>query len=134
MLVGPDPTAKRGKVVQLTQLGLQAQEIYFELTRKIEEEWGNRFGKTKIGKMRSALETLFEVAGEGGRAMSAGLIPPPGVMRAGAPTASLGQQTVGATALQRMKDMVAQTEEFVRDPAGSLPHFPLWDMNRGFGP
>ena len=21
-----------------------------------------------------------------------------------------------------------------RDPAGTLPHYPLWDMNRGFGP
>jgi hypothetical protein len=33
-----------------------------------------------------------------------------------------------------MRDLVAQTEEFVRDPAGTLPHYPLWDMNRGFGP
>jgi len=24
--------------------------------------------------------------------------------------------------------------DFVRDPAGTLPHYPLWDMNRGFGP
>jgi hypothetical protein len=27
-----------------------------------------------------------------------------------------------------------QTETFVCDPAGTLPHYPLWDMNRGFGP
>jgi len=34
----------------------------------------------------------------------------------------------------RMRDLVAQTEEFMRDPAAALPHYPLWDMNRGFGP
>jgi hypothetical protein len=30
--------------------------------------------------------------------------------------------------------MAKQTEAFLRDPAGTLPHYPLWDMNRGFGP
>ena len=35
---------------------------------------------------------------------------------------------------RRMLDAVAQTRAFVDDPAGSLPHYPLWDMNRGFGP
>jgi hypothetical protein len=33
-----------------------------------------------------------------------------------------------------MRDLVNQTEAFVRDPLGTLPHYPLWDMNRGFGP
>jgi mono/diheme cytochrome c family protein len=32
-----------------------------------------------------------------------------------------------------MRDLVAQTKAFVRDPAGTLPHYPLRDMNRGFG-
>jgi hypothetical protein len=30
--------------------------------------------------------------------------------------------------------VVAQSEAFVSDPANTLPHYPLWDMNRGFGP
>jgi hypothetical protein len=33
-----------------------------------------------------------------------------------------------------MRDMVEQTAAFVGDPANALPYFPLWDMNRGFGP
>ena len=35
---------------------------------------------------------------------------------------------------ERARDLVAQSEAFVRDPLGALPHFPLWDMNRGYGP
>jgi hypothetical protein len=46
----------------------------------------------------------------------------------------LGRRDVGAAALQRMRDLVAQTEMFIRDPVGTLPHYPAWDMNRGFGP
>jgi hypothetical protein len=41
---------------------------------------------------------------------------------------------IGPAARQRKRDLVIQTEAFVRDPAGALPHYPLWDMNRGFGP
>jgi hypothetical protein len=37
-------------------------------------------------------------------------------------------------AKQRMRDRVAQTALFIQDPIGSLPHYSLWDMNRGFGP
>ncbi len=36
-------------------------------------------------------------------------------------------------ARRRMRDLVAQTEMVQRHPAASLPHYPLWDMNRGFG-
>jgi hypothetical protein len=46
----------------------------------------------------------------------------------------LGRVDVGPAARQRKRDLVIQTEAFVRDPAGTLPHYPLWDMNRGFGP
>jgi hypothetical protein len=54
--------------------------------------------------------------------------------RAGDMAPALGRRDLGPAARQRMRDLVAQTEAFVRDPAGALPHFPLWDMNRGFGP
>jgi hypothetical protein len=33
-----------------------------------------------------------------------------------------------------MRDLVAQTEAFQRDPINALPYYPLWDPNRGFGP
>ena len=54
--------------------------------------------------------------------------------RAGDQTPALGRRNVGPAARQRMRDLVAQTEAFVRDPAGTLPHHPSWHMNRGFGP
>jgi hypothetical protein len=27
----------------------------------------------------------------------------------------------------RKRDLAFQTQAFVRDPAGALPHYPLWD-------
>jgi hypothetical protein len=62
------------------------------------------------------------------------LIPPKGAVRAGDSAPALGRREVGVAARQRMRDLVAQTDGFVRDPERSLPHYPLWDMNRGFGP
>jgi hypothetical protein len=35
---------------------------------------------------------------------------------------------------KRTREMAAQTAVFIEDPTANLPHFPLWDMNRGFGP
>ena len=66
--------------------------------------------------------------------LSDGLKPPPGTTRAGAQTPALGRLDIGSAARQRKRDLVIQTEAFMRDPAGTLPHYPLWDMNRGFGP
>jgi hypothetical protein len=45
-------------------------------------------------------------------------------VRAGDLAPALGRGDVGAEAQQRMRDLVAQTEAFVRNPAGSLPHYP----------
>jgi len=59
---------------------------------------------------------------------------PPGTVRAGEIAPALGRQLVGSAARQRAHDIVAQNEAFVADPAAALPHYPLWDMNRGFGP
>ena len=72
--------------------------------------------------------------GIAGPLLSEGLVPPQGTVRAGDQTPALGRGNVGAAARQRIRDLVVQTEAFVRDPAGTLPHYPLWDMNRGFGP
>ncbi|HUA84019.1 MAG TPA: hypothetical protein VMB85_09180 [Bryobacteraceae bacterium] len=47
---------------------------------------------------------------------------------------ALGRRDIGAAARKRVRDLAAQTELFLGDPAGTLPHYPLWDMNRGFGP
>jgi hypothetical protein len=49
-------------------------------------------------------------------------------------SSSSGSSKMGAAARQRRRDIMAQAEAFLRDPASSLPHYPLWDINRGFGP
>jgi DNA-binding MarR family transcriptional regulator len=132
--IEPDPTARRGKVVRLTPLGLKAQQTYFQVVGEIEKRWGERFGTRKTQRIRESLEGLFEQQ-EGGRAvLSKGLIPPPGVVRAGIQAPALGRGDVGVAARKRARELVIQTEAFLSDPSGALPHYPLWDMNRGFGP
>lgn len=134
VIVTPDPTAKRGKVVCLSQRGLMAQQTYHRLVAEIERRWEEKFGKQEINALRRALETLFDRHNESGPLLSEGLTPPEGTVRAGDEAPALGRREPGPAALQRARDLVAQTQLFVSDPAGSLPHFPLWDMNRGFGP
>jgi hypothetical protein len=134
VVVMPDPTAKRGKVVCLSPRGLRAQQTYYRLVGEIEKRWEERFGKEEIGRLREALQTLFDRHNEGGPLLSEGLAPPEGTVRAGDQAPALGRREAGPAALQRMRDLMAQTELFVSDPEGSLPHYPVWDMNRGFGP
>jgi|HubBroStandDraft_1064217.scaffolds.fasta_scaffold40545_1 hypothetical protein len=134
VLVAPDPTTGRGKVVRLSARGLRAQQTYHRLIWEIEKHWGKRFGEEAVGAVRESLQILFDRQSGGAPLLSEGLVPPRGTVRAGDQTPSLGRRDVGAAARQRMRDLVAQTEAFVGDPAGRLPHYPSWDMNRGFGP
>jgi hypothetical protein len=127
VIVTADPAAKRGKVVRLSERGLKAQERYRRLIVEIEERWEKRYGKEVMRHLRESLQAVFERLPEG-------LVPPPGTQRAGELTPALGRKDIGVAARQRMRDMVMQTEAFVRNPAAALPHYPLWDMNRGFGP
>lgn len=141
--VVPDRKASRGKFVRLTPRGKQSEQAYHQLTPEIEKRWRKRFGDDAVSGLRESLRELFE-----GRAiqecakqseseispMSQGLVPPAGVARSGAAIPALGRRKIASAAQQRVRDLVAQTEMFVRDPAGTLPHYPLWDMNRGFGP
>jgi len=126
VVVALDPAAKRGKVVRLSARGLQAQQAYHRLLGDIKQRWEERFGKAAVGQLREALQGLFN-------RLSEGMVPPRGTVRAGDQAPALGRRDVGSAARQRMRDLVAQTEAFVRDPAGTLPHHPAWDMNRGFG-
>jgi hypothetical protein len=134
VVLEPDPDAKRGKVVRLSPLGLRAQETYHRLNPEIEKRWQARFGAETIRGLRDALLGLFDPENENGPLLSEGLIAPEGTARAGDQTPALGRSVVGTAALQRTRDLAAQTQAFIRDPAGTLPHYPLWDMNRGFGP
>jgi hypothetical protein len=132
--IEPDPTARRGKVARLTPLGLRAQRNYHELVREIEDRWRARFGEERIRSIRECIENLFVARGAERLLLAEGLVPAEGTVRAGNQAPALGRRDVGPAARQRMRDLVAQTEMFIRDPVNALPHYPLWDMNRGFGP
>jgi hypothetical protein len=129
VVVSAEKAGRRGKVARLSPRGLRVQQNYRRLEREIEARWEQRFGGA-AGRVREALLALFETPG----GMAEGLTPPAGTVRAGDQAPALGRRDVGPAARQRMRDLVAQTQEFASDPARALPHFPAWDMNRGFGP
>jgi hypothetical protein len=120
--------------VRLSPGGLEVQQKYHMHTEAIELDWQDRYGKRAVGNLRKALEAIREQRDGDRLRLSAGLVPPAGVARAGVAKSGLGRLEVDATARKRCRDLVAQSDAFVRDPLGTLPHFPLWDMNRGFGP
>jgi hypothetical protein len=122
-----------GKVISLSPRGLDAQESYHRLTKEIEHTWEKNFASAAIATLRESLLQLFREDQNGKSLLSEGLLPPPHVVRSGIALPALGRLVVRAAARKRMRDMLAQTEAFVSDPS-SLPHYPLWDMNRGFGP
>lgn len=133
--VEPDPKAKRGKAARLTPLGLKVQRKYHKLVREIEDRWEARFGEDNIRSIRNCLESLFAARSiEGEQLLGEGMVPAEGTVRAGELAPALGRRDVGSAARQRIRDLVAQTQGFIRDPANTLPHYPLWDINRGFGP
>ena len=134
VVVTPDPSAKRGKVVSLSAQGVQAKKAYEELNERIERGWELRFGTQTIQLLRESLLTFFEPDASGRARISQGLIPSPGTARAGHPIPSLGRREVAAAAKQRARDKFAQSRSFVDDPWNTLPHYPVWDMNRGYGP
>jgi hypothetical protein len=128
IIVETDPARGRGKFVRLSEAGITARQEYYRRTRAVEEKWKKRF-PAATNESRESLTTLLKSGG-----LSDALKPPPGTTRAGAQTPALGRVDIGPAARQRRRDLLLQTEAFVRDPAGTLPHYPLWDINRGFGP
>jgi hypothetical protein len=134
IVVETDPSAKRGKAIGLSPRGMAAQGVYRQLTAEIEKRWQVRFGMRQIENLRESLLALLNAKKADHPLLSEGLIPPPGTVRAGEQIPALGRRDVGVAARQRARDLATQTEQFVRDPSGALPHYPLWDMNRGFGP
>lgn len=130
----PDEQHRRGKLLRLTPRGLRAAHDYPRLVARIEARWEAQYGRDQTTRLRQALEALFASSEDGSAPLAAALIAPPGTARAGEPVPSLGRRDLGPAARQRMRDLLAQTETFLRDPANTLPHYPLWDMNRGYGP
>ena len=125
---------RRGKLVRLSPLGLLARENYYNITSAVEKRWETHFGKQKTRRLRKSLSDLFVPRGGERLLIAEGFIPPEGTVRSGTEAPALGRPDVGAAAKQRMRARMAQTALFIRDPVGALPHYPLWDMNRGFGP
>ena len=134
IVVEPAAGAKRGKLVRLSLSGIRAKEKYFELTDALEKGWKERFGAGQIRQVRESLRELFVPRMRDRLLIAGGLIPAPGTVRSGVELPALGRRAIGPAARQRMRDMAAQSAMFQKDPAGTLPHYPLWDMNRGFGP
>jgi DNA-binding MarR family transcriptional regulator len=134
VLIEPDPARRVGKVIRLNERGRKAQAEYYRLMEQLEKAWEERLGRETVAALRGALESLFNQVEDGQPLLSAGLVPLPGVPRAGGEIPALGRKTIGPAARRRIRDLVAQTKAFVIDPANALPHYPLWDMNRGFGP
>jgi DNA-binding MarR family transcriptional regulator len=134
VVVESAPPPRRGKLVRLSPLGLLARKNYYNLTSAVEKRWEAHFGKQKMRRLRESMSDLF-VPRVGERLLIAeGFVPPEATVRSGTEAPALGRRDVGPAAKQRMRDRVAQTALFIRDPVGALPHYPLWDMNRGFGP
>jgi hypothetical protein len=134
VVVESDPSGRRGKVAKLSPAGLKAQKAYYQLTSEIAKEWEGRFGAAKVRGLRSALEAVLSLQKDGRSVIGHGMVPPEGVIRAGSVAPALGRRDPGVAARERGRDSVGQTKLFVTDPEGSLPHYPMWDMNRGFGP
>ena len=83
VLVEPAPAGTRGKVVRLSPRGLEAQQKYHMLVEAIELEWQDQYGKREVGSLRKALEAIREQRDGDRSRLSAGLVPPVGVVRAG---------------------------------------------------
>jgi DNA-binding MarR family transcriptional regulator len=58
LVVQPERTGSRAKVVRLTPKGREAQDAYRQLPGVIEERWRARFGKETVGALRALLERL----------------------------------------------------------------------------
>ncbi|HVU35971.1 MAG TPA: hypothetical protein VHE61_21195 [Opitutaceae bacterium] len=127
-------TGRRERVARLSPAGLLAQHEYARLTREVEERWGRRIGVVPVRAVRSALESLFAARRGTCAKLAEGFIPPIGTVRAGYERPALARRRIAPAGRQRSRDLAVQTQAFIGNPAGTLPHFPVWDPNRGFGP
>lgn len=134
VLLEYDASGRRRKVIRLSSLGLRAQQEYYRLSDSIERDWEKRFGTAEVRALRSCLEDLLVKKKGDQSVLALGLAPPPGIARSGTLVPALGRRDVGAAARQRARDVIEQNKRFLENPEQSLPHYPKWDMNRGFGP
>ena len=123
-----DPT-RRGKTLRLTAKGKEAQDAHATTMDAVEAQLGSDSQRASRA-MRALLACTFD----GDLAIRVALTPSAGVRRSGAPSPALGRKVTASAARARNRQLVAQTESFLANPFGALPHYPVWDGNRGFGP
>ncbi len=63
VLVAPDPSATRGKVVSLSAKGIKAQENYRRVLAETETRWRQRFGAKELSRLRAPLEVIVGPCG-----------------------------------------------------------------------
>jgi len=96
----------RRKLVRLTSTGLSAQIACRQRLGAVELSFQSRIGKGRLDDLRESLQTLRDRRDGEQPVLGQGLIPHPGGWRAN-------------------KLYLAQTLAMVRDPAGTLPHYPM---------
>jgi hypothetical protein len=134
VVVEANRSGKRGKTVRLSPRGLQAKDNYYRIAAAIEQDFKAKYGADVIRALRASLENLLKEKKGNEFLVSEALFPPKGISRAGEAAPALGRRDLGVAALQRTRDLAEQTRIFIENPAESLPHYPAWDFNRGFGP
>lgn len=103
----------KDKLVRLTAKGTKAQKQYAADLAGIEKRWAKSFGKQTLSSVRVGLESLDEVGKTGKSRLAEGIEPKSGAWRTD-------------------KRYVRQTEAFLADPRGSLPHYPFISHRGGF--
>ncbi len=91
VVIEPDPSASRGKLVRLTPKGQKAQVKYRRILAVTEDRWTERFGEVAIGDLRESLERLVGDEPDGQKSLLLqGLSPTPtgGGHRSAGPTRS----------------------------------------------
>ena len=136
---GKDP-ATRLKSVKLTADGARAQAKYHQVVRGAEQRLG-----PVATVLREAAASVLTSTNGGHLRVVEGLRPSEGTSRSGAVRPPLGirppwerppgsKPYVGGAQDNRLKELTEQTTALVAEPLTYLPHYPVWDQNRGFGP
>ncbi len=120
-------STRRGKLLRLTKAGEAAQAAHGRTIADVDAALGSPGANAA-----SALRQLLARRSGGDLALRAALTPPVGVRRSGATDASLERAHTSVRA--RNRELVTQTEAFLADPYGALPHYPVWQGTRNFGP
>ena len=103
----------KDKTVRLTAKGTKAQKQYAADLAGIGKRWEKAHGKQTLATLRGSLEALDQKAKSGRSRLAEGIDPAPGGWR-------------------RDKRYARQTEAFLEDPRGSLPHYPFIAHRGGF--